>query len=49
MLRKGRSQKVISQNIATEMRAGRPQPQAVAIAMSKAGKKRKKKMKGLMA
>lgn len=41
-LKKGSSKKVISQNIKTEMRAGRPQRQAVAIAMSKAGKSRKK-------
>lgn len=41
-LKKGKSKKVISQNIATEIRAGRPRNQAIAIAMSKAGKKRKK-------
>jgi len=32
----------ISQNIKTEMAAGKPQKQAVAIAMSKAGKSRPK-------
>ena len=42
-LRKGRSQKVISQNIRTEMHTGKPKDQAVAIAMRKAGKKRKGK------
>ena len=42
-LRKGSSKKVISQNIATEIKAGRPKAQAVAIAYAKAGKSRKKK------
>lgn len=42
-LRKGSSRKVISENIRTEMHAGKPQKQAIAIAMSKAGKSRKDK------
>ena len=37
-LQKGSSKKVISANIRTEMKAGRPQKQAIAIAMSKAGR-----------
>jgi hypothetical protein len=40
-LKKGSSKKVISQNIATEIRAGKPKDQAVAIAYSKAGKSKK--------
>jgi len=40
---KGSSRKVISANIKKERHAGKPQDQAVAIAMSEAGKSRKKK------
>lgn len=42
-LKKGKSKKVISENIRREIRAGRPQKQAIAIAFSKAGKTRRKK------
>lgn len=37
----GKSKKVVAKNIKTEKAAGKPQKQAVAIALSKAGKSRK--------
>jgi len=42
-LKKGSSQKVISQNIKELVDSGRPQKQAIAIAMDKAGKSNKGK------
>lgn len=42
-LMSGKSKKVVSYNISELMHSGRPQKQAIAIAMSKAGKSKKKR------
>lgn len=44
-LKKGKSKKVISENVAELIRSGRPTKQAVAIAYSEAGKSKKPKSK----
>ena len=40
-LSKGTGKKIIGQNIAKEIAAGRPRPQAIAIALDKARKSRR--------
>ncbi len=44
-LKAGKSKKIISDNIATEIRSGYPKKQAIAIAFSKAGKSNQKSKK----
>lgn len=41
-LKPGKSQKIISSNIKKEIAAGKPKDQAIAIALNKAGKTKKK-------
>ena len=41
----GKSDKVVSKNISELVHSGRPQNQAIAIAMRKAGRARKRRMK----
>lgn len=44
-LKSGKSKAVISENIATERKSGRPEKQAIAIDFSKAGKSNQKTKK----
>jgi len=44
-LKPGKSKEVIGKNIATEIKAGKPKDQSIAIAFSKAGLSKPKKKK----
>jgi hypothetical protein len=44
-LKKGKSNKVVSENISELRNSGRPERQSIAIAMSEAGRSKKKKKK----
>jgi len=45
VLKKGSSKEIVSENIATEIKSGKPKNQAIAIAFSKAGKSKSKTKK----
>jgi len=47
-IKKGYSKKTVSQNIKTEMKAGKPQKQAIAIALETARTAKAKKSKGTL-
>lgn len=47
-LKKGKSDKVVSENIKELMHTGRPQKQAVAIALKKAGRSKFSKLKSTL-
>jgi hypothetical protein len=47
-LKQGSSRKIISENIKTEMAAGRPQKQAVAIALNTARESKKKEKRKIL-
>jgi len=46
-LMRGKSKRVIARNIRTEIRHGKPQAQAIAIAMRKAGVPKKRRVRRL--
>lgn len=48
ILKPGSSDKIIGENIATEIKAGKPRKQAIAIAFSEAGRSKKVKKNNLL-